>query len=154
MTKRTKIIIICACVAIIAVALYFYFRTPKVVTDPVTGEPKTPGSGTGTTIPKNSSSVSGTGAGNSTGSTGSGGITAPAVTAGNDEFPLKVGSSGDRVKLLQNALNRIKPTLSLPSDGTFNEATRTAVIAWVGTAYYPVSAVNYSNIMIKSMNQN
>ncbi len=153
MSKRTKIIIICACVAIIAVAVYFYFRTPKVVTDPVTGETKTPGASTNTTTPKNStSSVSGTGAGTSTGSTGSGGNTAPAVTAGNDEFPLKVGSSGERVKLLQNAIKRIKPTLSLPSDGIFNEATRIAVITWVGTAYYPVSALNYSNIMIKSMN--
>lgn len=153
MSKRTKIIIICVSVAIIAVALYFYFRTPKVVTDPVTGEVKTPGTGTVTSTPKNSSaSVSGSGAGASTGSTGSSGSTAPSVTAGNDTFPLKVGSSGERVKLLQNALKRIKPSLSLPSDGIFNEATRIAVVAWVGTTYYPVSALNYSNIMIKSSN--
>jgi serine-type D-Ala-D-Ala carboxypeptidase (penicillin-binding protein 5/6) len=44
---------------------------------------------------------------------------------------LRVGAQGQRVEMLQRALNeRLKPAVELSVDGEFGPVTRAAVIAW------------------------
>lgn len=75
------------------------------------------------------------------------GYTAPKT--GND-FPLQEGSTGERVKFVQAAINRIAPTWKLKEDGVFGHGTYTALITGVGTKYYPVTLANYTELLQKS----
>lgn len=64
-----------------------------------------------------------------------------AVPPANDNFPLKQGSKGDRVKTLQQALNRINDKrvskfTPLVVDGSFGDKTYSAIVTWVGTKYW------------------
>ena len=77
----------------------------------------------------------------------------------NDSFPLKLHSKGDRVKTLQQALNRIREKglshsyTPLVVDGDLGEKTYTAIITWVGTKYWGtdgLSESNYNAIMQQS----
>lgn len=57
-----------------------------------------------------------------------GSVSGGSVVPQNDDFPLKVGSSGERVFLLQNALNtysNVIPKISV--DGYFGEKTKNAL---------------------------
>lgn len=144
MTKRTKIIVIVAAVIIVAVCLYFYYRPVKPVEDQTNTKADPSKTNTPTTTPKVTPNVV-----DPTKNTTTNSLT---LASDNDEFPLKIGSRGNRVTLLKNALKRIKPSITLTADSIFDEATRLATITYVGTAYYPVTANNYSAIMIKSTN--
>lgn len=74
----------------------------------------------------------------------------------DDSYPLKVNSRGDRVKTLQQALNRLKPSPLLPLvvDGVFGEKTKQAVISWAGTKYYGTNGIteNLFNEIIANSN--
>ena len=68
----------------------------------------------------------------------------------NDEFPLKVGSGGNKVKLLQQALNRINEKTGnkyapLVADGSFGEKTYTAIVTWVGTRFWGPTGLTANN---------
>lgn len=74
---------------------------------------------------------------------------------GNDKFPLTVGSNGENVSYLQKALNMLKPAnfALLNTGGNFDDATRIAVITWVGTNFYPVTIDNFNTILHKANTQ-
>lgn len=72
-------------------------------------------------------------------------------TAVVEDFPLEIGSSGDRVKALQRAINKIAPVWKLKEDGNFGKGTYDALITGVGTKYYPVTLANYTEILKKSL---
>lgn len=142
MTRKKIIIGVVLLVIVAASVWYLFFRKPKVTEITIAPLPGNTGGSTNTgTKPK-------TGTTNT--NTTQVSTTPPPAVSVNENFPLQVGSNGPRVALLQNALKRIKPSLTLPSNGIFDEATRIATITYVGTAYYPVTANNYSAIMIKS----
>lgn len=69
-----------------------------------------------------------------------------------DAFPLVKGSKGENVLYLQRALNRIIPVGydKLTEDGSLGDKTYTAVVRWIGTAFYPVSQANWTTILNKS----
>lgn len=56
-------------------------------------------------------------------------------------WPLKIGSTGNRVKVVQQALNKYKGT-KLKEDGVFGQATYLEIISKVGTRFYPLTAEN------------
>lgn len=72
----------------------------------------------------------------------------------DDAFPLKIGSQGENVTYLQNALNLIRKfgMAKLPVDGNFGKGTYTAVITWAGTKYYPVTVDHFNEIMALAKN--
>ena len=74
-------------------------------------------------------------------------VTAPAA---NDSFPLQIGSKGSNVKYLQNALNKINPTYTIPADGAFGTQTKSFLLVTMGTAYYPVTSTLFSKILQKA----
>ncbi len=78
--------------------------------------------------------------------------------AGNDNFPLQIGSVGPNVKYLQGALNRIATTLNkenlkVTEDGIFGQKTKDAIYLLVGTnvtafvstptGYVPTTYITY-----------
>lgn len=77
----------------------------------------------------------------------------------NDEFPLHIGSYGERVKSLQLALNRINDKAShrytpLVVDKDFGEKTYTAIVTWVGSKFWEpqgLTATNF-NLIIQQSN--
>jgi hypothetical protein len=71
----------------------------------------------------------------------------------DDSFPLVIGSKGDNVRYLQQALNRLGPKFGmapLSEDGNFGKKTYDAVITWVNTKSYPVSQVIWTDILKRS----
>lgn len=69
-----------------------------------------------------------------------------------DSFPLGVGSKGKNVVYLQNALNKINKTYSIPADGSFGTQTKSFIFLTVGTIYYPVTQSNFTEILTKANN--
>lgn len=68
-----------------------------------------------------------------------------------DEFPIKEGSKGERVKYIQAAINRIAdPIYKVKEDGVFGHGTYKSLITGVGTKYYPVTLANYTELLKKS----
>lgn len=71
-------------------------------------------------------------------------------TSAND-FPLQIGSRGDRVKALQAALNKIAPQFKLKLDGDFGKSTYDALITgFRATGSYPVTVKTYMEILTLS----
>lgn len=68
-----------------------------------------------------------------------------------DDFPLKIGSRGDRVKALQAALNKIAPQFNLKLDGDFGSKTYDALITgFRATGTYPLDIKTYMEILTLS----
>jgi peptidoglycan hydrolase-like protein with peptidoglycan-binding domain len=127
--KKSLIITIIVGVLLTALLVWMYFRDKKAP-EQATLPPVTPPP-----------------AGNTTPQVDQGAFT----QAANDDFPLQIGSKGDRVKSLQSKLNQIKPAgyQPLTVDGNFGQGTYNAVITWAGTTLYPVTPANYITIFNK-----
>ncbi len=76
----------------------------------------------------------------------------PAAPAGNDNFPLNLGSRGDNVKRLQMALNRIRANNNLEIDGVFGPVTKNALLLSVATSLsaLPMSENVFNTIIYKA----
>lgn len=85
-----------------------------------------------------------------TGTTGTGGSGGSSAPASNDNFPLQVGSTGARVKYLQQALNRIKKDNNLSVDGSFGDKTKNAIYLTMNTTFYPVTQEKYNEVLHKA----
>lgn len=75
----------------------------------------------------------------------------------NDSWPLKEGSRGDRVKTLQQAINRLNdntgkkyPILSV--DGELGAKTKKAVIVQAGTVYWTSEGMTQNNFNLLCQN--
>jgi len=76
----------------------------------------------------------------------------PASTGGSpgSSYPLMKGSTGDKVKYLQSALNGMNPGNQISEDGVFQDETYNALISSFGASYYPVSEEAYNDILQKA----
>jgi hypothetical protein len=126
MKKRTKIILIVSIslILLITAVWFFFFRPPKQ------------GANDNDNVNKGGES-----------SSGSQTPPVPAAPAGNDEFPLQKGSSGERVKYVQMAVNKINPLAGLKEDGIFGKSTYEGLITFVETRFYPVTVKNYVDLL-------
>lgn len=62
----------------------------------------------------------------------------------NDDFPLKVGSSGNLVTAVKRMMNGINPKAQLnDKNDQFDQALYNAIITYAGVSYYPVTYDNY-----------
>lgn len=68
---------------------------------------------------------------------------APKTISGNDNFPLQIGSRGDKVKQLQTAINK-KTSAGLTVDGVFGELTKSNLQGRLGYQYYPVTEEKFN----------
>lgn len=125
MRKKTKIIIVVAAALLIIAIVYFVFiRKPKVGTF----EQEIKNVNGSTPVQLNT----------------------PSTPTANDSLPLKIGSKGQRVTNVQNAVNKINPLAQLKVDGDFGTATRNALITFVGSEYYPIDSSLYLKLMQKA----
>lgn len=58
---------------------------------------------------------------------------------GNDNYPLEIGSQGNRVKYIQSMLNSFKGA-KLKVDGNFSKELYENLVFLVGTQFYPLPA--------------
>lgn len=58
---------------------------------------------------------------------------------GNDNYPLEIGSQGNRVKYIQSMLNSFKGA-KLKVDGNFSKELYENLVYLVGTKFYPLPA--------------
>lgn len=124
--NKNKIIIIIVAVLLIAVIIYFlFFKKPKVVDTTILNPNLNPNPNP---KPTNTTPVE------------------------NDNFPLMVGSKGNNVKYLQNALNKINPTYTIKADGSFGTQTKSFLLVTMGTSYYPVTTTLFTEILKKANN--
>lgn len=127
--KKKKILIISAAILLVVVIVYFvFFRKPKIETD----------------FEKEIDTIK-----------GNNGIVGPSTNlpsapAANDSLPLQLGSKGQRVINVQNAVNKINPLAMLTVDGDFGSATRNALITFVGSKFYPINSTLYLELMQKA----
>lgn len=122
MSTRIKILIIVLAL-VIAAAAYWFLKKPSLASQTANNSAPMPESGNGI----------------------------PRVIA-NDNFPLQLGSAGQNVRYLQNALNKIRPLNKLVLDGVLGANTRQALLITVDTkrSALPMSQVNFNSILAQA----
>jgi len=115
--SKKKIVIIVLAVVLVAIAVWYFFIRKPKATT-VTETTAAPGT------PNNASN---------------------SLPLG--DFPLQLGSQGERVKQLQAAINRIDDRSNLVLDGVFGDITKDSLEAFVGGKYYPVTADKFDYIL-------